>query len=805
MMLAICRKPGSVGMIRTLPIPVSWAQRRCVIAVVALLCLPLLAFASVLKAQSDDGFVIKDIIVIGNERVETGTVLNYLPVRTRDRFLPGIDSGRALRALYETGLFADVKLKRLGLDTLVVELKERPSIASIAISGNKKIELEDLENSLKEADIARGRVYNRSVVETVEQELRRVYLSAGYYGMQIDTTVEQRKRNRVGLSISIDEGAVARIKHINIVGNKIYTEKKLLSLMNSGVDPINPFSSADEYSRAKLAADIEVLRSYYMDRGYIRFDIESTQVSLSRDKREIFISINLREGDIYKIGKNQISGQLDLDKSVLMPLLSAKSGDIFSRKDIARISNDIGERLGQDGYAFAKVDVIPTINDDTRTVDLNYVVDHGQRVYVRRIEFTGHYKTRDEVLRREMRQMEGSRFSPVLVNRSRIRLQRLPFMQSVSINSVRVPGRDDQVDLRVEVQEGPSGSFSAGLGYGNQGASFNLAFNQENLFGTGQNLRFSFDMDDSTQQLSFSFRDPYFTDDGISRTVSAFMRRRDGGEESSARYIDNTFGGSVSFGVPISEYSRFRFGLGFEQTQITETQKTPNEIGEVLDEHGDTYNVYNLLLGFTRDSRNRTVFATDGVVNRFNLEISGPGSDWEYYKLGYEFEYFRPITDRLTFSTQFRVDYGKGYGDMDRLPFYKRYFTGGARSLRGYTGNSVGIGGELGEEDDPLSQGRDEFGNARGGDFRTIGTLELIFPPPFVEEPGATRFSFFTDFGNVFPTVDQFDADEFRGSYGLAFVWLSPVGPLSFSYANPFNDQEEDHISKFQFSIGTSF
>lgn len=742
---------------------------------------------------ADGSFVVSDIVIEGNERIDLGTILNYLPVRNRDRFVPGEDSARVLRALYETGLFSDVVVKQRDGNTLVVDVEERPAIGSIKIDGNKKIDTEELSKSLRQADIALGRVYNRSILETVERELRRVYFSSGNYGSEIDIQVEELERNRVALNIDITEGAVARIEHINIVGNDSYPEDELLDLLQSSEKKINPFSSADEYSQVKLAADIETLRSFYQDRGYIRFEVDSTQVSISPDKRDIFIVINIREGERYTLRDIELEGEVDIPLEELRALIAVNSGDVFARKDIVRSSNAINDRLGQDGYAFAEVDVLPDINDESRDVGLTFVINPGKRVYVRRITFNGQYKTRDEVLRREMRQLEGSRFSPALVNRSRVRLQRLAFMQSVSIRTPRVPGTDDQVDLEITVQEGQSGSFSAGLGYGSDGGTtVNLAFQQDNLFGTGESLQFSFDNSRTTRQLSLSFRDPYFTDDGISRTVGAFIRETDTSNQSStSRYLASTRGASVRFGVPLSEFSTFRIGVGYERTELGTTGESPDEITSFVEDEGDVFNIYDINLGFTYDTRNRTVFATDGAINRLSLESAIPGSDYTYYKLGYAFEFFQAITDRYTFSTTARIDSGYGFDEYERLPFFNRYFAGGVRTLRGYRTGSLGP--------------KDSRDNAAGGDFRTLGTVELIFPPPFVEEPGATRFSLFTDFGNVYRDTDSFDVDEFRGSYGIAFVWLSPVGPLTFSLANPYNDQEGDRKQRFQFTIGSIF
>jgi len=764
------------------------------------------AFAQ--QSSNAGEFIVSEILVEGNERIDLGTVLTYLPVRAKEPFDPAIDSRRSLRALYETGLFSDVKLLRRGSDVLVVSVDERAAISSITINGNDKIATADLETSLRDAEIARGQVLNRSVLETVERELRRVYFSIGHYGMQIETTVKELPRNRVDLGIDIKEGSVATIRHINIVGNSEFSEETLLGLLQSGeARRFVPFSSREDYSKVKLTADIETLRSYYQDRGYLRFEVTSTQVSLSEDKRDIYIVINISEGDKYVIRETSVSGDLTSDRSELEQLIALRKGEIFSRRNIVNTSSAISDRLGRDGFAFATVDVLPDINDENKDVGITFVVDPGKRVYVRRIYFTGQFKTRDEVLRREMRQFEGSAFSPALVDRSRVRLQRLPFMQRVNIRTPRVPGSDDQVDIEVTVEEGPSGSFQAGLGFGTDGATFNLAFNQENLFGTGQNLRFSFDRSDTTTQLSASFRDPYFTEDGISRTISAFIRETDTTRDSETiRFFDSTLGGSVTFGVPLSEFTNFRLGVGYERTEITPTSGTPQEILDKIDEFGDTFDVFNLILGFTHDTRNRTVFATSGVVNRFTFEGTVPGSDYQFLKVGYNFEVYHPLSKRYTLSSSARVDWGDGYGDFDRLPFFERFFAGGVRSLRGFRTASLGIGNDLfGTPNGGDTEGRDEFGNARGGDFRAVGTTEIIFPPPFVEEPGATRFSLFVDYGNVFPTVQAFDFEEFRASYGIAFVWLSPVGPLTFSYALPINERSNDRDRRFDFTIGTIF
>ena len=745
-----------------------------------------------LAAEPASRFQVAEIVVEGTSRIDTGTVLTYLPVRNGDLFDPATDTARTMRALYDTGLFSDITLSRRDDHTLLVTVTERPSIADIRINGNKKLDDDQLEEALRGVGLAKGRAFNRSLLDSVEQELRRLYFSSGNYGMRIEKEVEELERNRVAVNLTITEGAVAKIRHINIIGNAAFPDEKLLGLFESGVVNFNPFSSADEYSRVKLEGDLETLRSYYLDRGYLRFNIESQQVSLSPDKQTIYITINVDEGEQYTVSSVGLEGETVVPDEELRGLIAQEPGVIFSRKDMVRSSTAITDRLGEDGFAFADVQVVPQIDDETRQVALTYQVRPGERAYVRRILFTGQYKTRDEVLRREMRQLEGSRFSPQLVNRSRVRLQRLSYLQSVSIDTQRVAGSDNQIDLIVRVVEGSSGSFGATAGYGSSGFLFNINLTQENIFGSGKRLQFAFDTSTTTDQLSASFTEPYYTQDGISRTVTAFIKETDATKvTSSSKYIIDSYGANVSFGVPISEFSTFRLGGGYEHVKLTETDNSADHIRDFIDEEGREFDIFSGEIGYSHDTRNRTVFATSGALHSVSLESTMGVGDLNYYKAGYRFEYFYPMTDFYTLSTSARVDYGNGFGDDTTLPFFRRYYAGGVRTLRGYENGSLGP--------------RDSNGDAAGGDFRTLGTVEVIFPPPFVEEPGATRFSVFTDFGNVFEDYRTFEASELRGAYGVAFVWLSPVGPLTFSVARPYNSDSEDETEQFQFTIGSIF
>ena len=737
-------------------------------------------------------FVVTDIVVRGNEQIETGDVLKNLPIRAGETFRQETDGARLIRALYDTELYDDISLSQ-DQSRLIVTVDERPTIAAIEISGNDDLPSDQLNETLDDIGLATGRIFRRSVLDNLETELRQVYFSRGQYGTSVDSSVEDLERNRVSVKIDIEESVVARISHMNIVGNKDFTEKKLLKLLDSGVKGINPLSSRNKYSRAKLTADTEKLRAWYFDRGYLRFDIKSTQVTISPDKRDINVTINIDEGERYEVGEISFTGMAPgIEEETLSPLVALSPGDIYSRKLMTESSSAISDRLGEDGYAFANVDVVPDLDDVNNTVGLKYSITPGKRVYVRRIIFNGQDGTQDEVLRREMRQMEGSRFSPAALSRSQTRLQRLPYIDRVSITTPRVPGSDDLVDIAVNVLEGASGSFGAGAGFGSDGFIFNVNFSQENLFGSGERLAVTFDNSTSQDNFSVSYTDPYFTNDGISRNIRAFVRNTDSGElDSTANFIIDSWGGNVRYGVPLSEFSTFSFGAGYERVSAISTEGSSEEVINFLNDFGDEYDLFDVSVGYAHDTRDRTVFATSGARNSFSFEATTPNSDLAYIKLGYNLEYFRPVTDALTLAFSTRINYGEGEDGLETLPFFRRFFAGGIQSVRGYRRNTLGP--------------KDSEENARGGDFRTTGSLELIFPPPLLESSGATRLSLFADFGNVFDDVTDFEVEELRGSYGLSFVWLAPIGPLTFSYAETFNDEDDDITQNFQFTIGSIF
>ena len=743
-------------------------------------------------ARAWDAFQVEEIEVRGADRISVGTVLNYLPVRTGETFGPD-DARRAVRALYETGLFEDVSLARTD-GTLVVRVTERPAIGVVNIEGDFSMEEEQLRSSLKQIGLARGRVFNRSVLDQVGRELRRQLYSRGKYGMEFETSVRELERNRVAITLTIREGKTARIQQIRIIGNEAFTDEELLSLIESAeTDQTSWFSSADEYSRTTLEGDLESIRSHYLDRGYINFSITSSPVTITPDKKEIYVTIGIEEGAQYRIGEIGLEGDFPVPRSELRDQLQIARGDLFSRKQLAATREAIKSRLARSGYAFARINVAPRVHEDERLVDLRFFVDPGKRVYVRRITFSGHTATQDRVYRREMRQMEGALYSPDNVDRSRVRLQRLPQVQEVRVETERVPGSEHLVDVEYAISERQTGSLSLGAGYStSEGVVFNVSVRQQNLLGTGRDLTASVDNSESQRRFVVRYTNPYYTKWGVSRSLRFAYRETDPNDIlDTADFFSDTGSVGVEYGIPVTEYDTLDFGIGVEGTRIRTTGSTPQPILDFLDEEGTEFGFLEASLGWTRDTRNRTIFAERGWRSRLSTDIALPGSDLRYYKLDHEFEAYTPFSDYFVGAMSTRLGYGEGYGDQTNLPFFRRYYAGGIRSVRGYAGASLGP-----EYPD---------GDARGGDLLTTGSLELIFPPPYAPESGQTRLSLFYDFGNVYRSVDAFEVNELRSAVGISFNWRSPVGPLSFSVAEPIDPEPGDDTQTFQFTIGTLF
>lgn len=745
------------------------------------------------KAWAIEPFVVEDIRLEGLQRISAGTVFNYLPVEVGDR-LDDASSAEAIRALFETGFFRDVRLERDG-DVLVVFVAERPAIGSVDISGNKDISTEQLTEALRQEGLSEGRVFNRFLLDRVEQELNRQYFSRGKYAATIETTVTPLPRNRVAVSIDISEGRAARIHDINIVGNETFEEEDLLDEFELDTGNFLSFyTRSDQYSRQQLTADLETLRSYYLDRGYLNFNIASTQVSITPDKQDIYITINIEEGEQFTVKDVQIAGDLVLPEEDIAELIDVEKGATFSRRAVTESNTEIAERLGNEGYAFANINTIPDIDQENNEVALTFFVDPGQRVYVRRISIAGNTKTRDEVLRREFRQLEGATVSTEDIERSRVRLERLGFFERVDVETVPVPGTTDQVDVNFTVVERPSGNLLAGVGFSQeQGVIFSGSINQENFLGSGRRVSAAFNNSDVNRVYSLAYTNPYYTIDGVSRGFTLFSRETDAFRANLARFSTDTLGGFVNYGIPINEFDTFTIGLGYEGLDVLTNERTPQQFRDFITDNGDEYGSFKLTAGISRDKRDRFIFPTSGLFQSINLEVAA--ADLEYFKLSLRNQVLFPLTDDLTLSFNGELGYGDAYGNTTELPFFENFLAGGPRSVRGFEANTLGPRDDTpGLENDPL-----------GGNLRVVGNVELLFPPPFYEDSETVRVSAFVDAGNVYGPDEEFDVETLRASAGLSLTWLSPLGGLSFSYAYPLNEEPDDDIEAFQFSLGTTF
>ena len=736
-------------------------------------------------------FVIQDIRIEGLERISAGTVFNYLPLKVGET-LNLERAGAAIRTLYRTRFFRDVRLQRDG-DILIVDVQERPAIASIKISGNEDIETDPLLDSLKQIGLADGRVFERSLLDKVEQELQRQYFSRGKYGVKINTTVTPLERNRVAIEINVSEGRAARIKEISIVGNRVFPEKKLLELFELTTPTLFSFyTGTDQYSKQKLAGDLETLRSYYLDKGYINFDIDSTQVSITPDLKDIYITINISEGEQYRIREVRMSGDFVVPPEELFSLVEINPGDVFSRKRVTQTVDEIGEYLSDRGYAFANVNTIPEVDEEAKEVVATFFIDPGKRVYVPQINMSGNTSTRDEVLRREMRQMEGGWFSASSVERSKVRLDRLGFFEDVNVETPTVPGTTDEVDVNYSVKETPSGSLSVGAGFSqSSGIILNASVTQNNFLGSGNRVSFQVNNSSVNTIYSFSYNNPYYTIDGVSRGFGLTYNKTDANEANVADYTTDTFGGNINFGIPVNEYDRIFMGSEFQNIKLKTSDFTAQEITDFVDQHGDKYNTLTLTGGWSHDTRNKAIFADRGAYQQLSAEVAVPGLDLQYYKINARQLVYVPLTRLTTLSLNLDIGYGDGYGDFDELPFFENFFAGGTRSVRGYEDNTLGP--------------RDSFNDPIGGDFKTVGNVELIFPPPFFAETNSLRLTAFFDIGNVYERFEDFDKAELRYSVGVGAIWLSPLGPLTFSIAQPLNSKADDDTQPFQFQVGTGF
>jgi outer membrane protein insertion porin family len=801
----------------------------------AYVALALLSCAPLAQGQSNEAeFQVGDIKVEGLQRVSEGTVYNYLPVNIGDRLSPQ-RLREAIRALYQTGFFRDVQLRREG-STLVVVVLERPSIESFEITGNKDIKTEDLQKSLRNVGLATGKTFDRSVLDEVKQYLTDQYFSRGKYGVRVDTTVEEQSGNRVRVKIDVKEGKRARIRQINIVGNDAFPDDAVLDDFELKTPNwLSWYKQNDRYSRESLQGDLEKLRSFYMDQGYANFNIESTQVAIAPEKDDIFITVNVQEGEVFKISDVKLSGTFVVPEAELRRYMLVGKGQTFSRKLITSTQELIQNRLGQDGYAFAKVDPVPTPNNETHEVSVTFFIDPGNRVYVRNITFGGANRINDEVLRREMRQLEGSWMSNISLERSKQRVQRLPYVKSVDFETTPVPGSPDLVDVEFKVEEGPSAQLGGGIGYSeSQSFILNGNYADSNFMGTGERVALELNSGRYSDVYSFAHTDPYRTVDNLSRTISLTYRDIKQFVSASSDFSSETISAGIDYSYPITEFQYLRFGVTLQRAQILTnsfgsavqaqewvrnngdsfSRTVDDGFGGLITFDGTQFNTAELLVGWTYNTLNRALFPDRGTRHTLSLSYTAPGSDIEYWVTTYEFLKFVPIYRRFALAFNAEIGYGEDVGDTTALPPYRQFFAGGPDSIRGYRESRLGP--------------KDQFGSPYGGNLKTIARTELIIPIP-QKWSSSARVSLFYDMGNVFstghvnffgkpqldgsrPPIDyDFDYANLKRSAGIAVQWLAPLGLFRFSFAFPMNADPGDNIryedeeERFQFQIGQAF
>ena len=757
--------------------------------------------ATGIKPALADEFTVADIEVEGLQRVSAGSVFSAFPVNIGER----MDETRladAIKDLFRTGLFTDIQASR-DEGVLILSVRERPSISSIEIEGNKNIETEMLMDALAGAGLEEGQVFRRATLEKLELEILRSYIAQGRYNARVKATAEELPRNRVAIRLDINEGSVAAIQHINIVGNEDFSDEELIGLFELRTSSWwNSLTNKDKYARERLSGDLESLRSFYLDRGYLDFNVESSQVSISPDKQEVFIAISVNEGPQYTISDIRFRGELIVGEEELRKFIPVKEGDVFSRAQMTAISEALSFRLGREGYAFANVNAVPEPGEDN-TAAVTFFVEPGKRAYVRRVNFDGNVSTKDEVLRQEMTQMEGGVASSDRIEFSKTRLERLGFFQTVDVETVPVPGTDDLVDVNYSVQEQPTGSLSASVGFSqNSGVILGASVSENNFFGTGKRVSFGVNVSDSVKSANVSYLDPYYTVDGVSRGFSLFARETDYEEEDISSYLLDEYGGRVTFGYPTDSITRLNFGAGVTQSNIKPGVFSAQEVRDFIADEGDSFTNYFLFGSWRRSTLNRGVLPTKGYSHSLSLDVAVPGSDLTFYKATHKTDFYFPLTDSANwvFRARSEIGYGDGYGDRSQMPFFEHFYSGGYGSVRGYEANSLGNKAEraAGDFSDP-----DPF----GGNVLTEGGLELIFPTPFAGDSRSMRTSVFVDAGQVFDTERGFDPElgEVRTSAGISFQWITAVGPLAFSLAKPLNDKSGDDTQVFQFSLGQTF
>ncbi|MCS0061282.1 outer membrane protein assembly factor BamA [Vibrio parahaemolyticus] len=797
-------------------------------------------FASLLatsvSANGAENFVVQDIEIDGLQRVALGAALLKMPVRVGDTIDQG-DVAEIIRALYASGNFEDVKVLRDG-GVLMVQVKERPTIASISFSGNKAIKDEQLQENLNASGVREGEALDRTTLSNIEKGLEDFYYSVGKYNATVKAVVTPLPRNRSDLKFVFTEGVSAKIQQINFIGNEVFSDEELLSRFNLNVDvPWWNFLADEKYQKQVLAGDIEALKSFYLDRGYLKFNVDSTQVAISPDKKGVYITLGLEEGEVYTVKDVKFRGDLIGEEATFERLVPFEGNETYNGSLVTSMEEGIKRVLGESGYAYPQVNTIPEFDDENKQVSLVVNVDPGNRIYVRDIRFTGNNSTKDEVLRREMRQMEGSWLNSKSIETGKTRLNRLGYFENVEVQTVRVPGSDDQVDLVYSVKEANSGSVNFGVGYGTEsGVSFQVGLQQDNFLGSGNRVGINAMMNDYQKNVSLDYRDPYWNLDGVSLGGKIFYDEFEASEAGIVDYTNQSYGASLTWGFPFDELNRFEFGVGYTHNKIgnlspyLQVEQFLQAQADNIDSSGAlNTNDFDFNISWTRNNLNRGYFPTAGNHQRAFYKMTVPGSDVQYFKMQYDVRQYVPLTKKHEFTLLFRgrLGYGNGYGQTDGndnlFPFYENYYAGGFTTLRGFGSNSVG----------PKAVYRDYSGSNNGADTATddsvggnavaLASIELIVPTPFASDEvrNQIRTSIFFDMASIWDTefdyrdsgaeygdryyYDYSDPTNYRSSYGAALQWMSPMGPLVFSLAKPIKKFDGDDEEFFTFTIGRTF
>ncbi len=787
--------------------------------------------------EAFEAFIVNDIRIAGLQRVSTGSIFNTIPISVGDK----IDERKVVdisKALFATEQFDDIQIGRDG-NSLIITVAERPSISSIDISGNSALKTEVLLESFDGIGITEGQVYKRSTLEKMRAELVRSYSSQGRYGAGVEIYETTQPRNRVSIAIQIDEGESAQIDRVTILGNRIFSDDDLLDVMELSEGSWLSFLTNDnQYSREKLQGDIENLESFYLDRGYLQFAIESSQVSISRDRNSIYITYIISEGPQFTINEVKIIGDLPLNSDIVDPIINTQNDVIYSQAQITQIEEIFTSLLGNEGYAFASVKGQPSINEDLLEVDLSFVVEPGKRTYARKILFEGNQITQDDVLRREMRQFEGAWASDDKIEQSRVRLERLGFFKDVNVETIPVPGTDDQIDIKFRVEEETTGNVGGNLGYSDFGLMIGFNLQERNFLGSGNSVGIAINKSIYQEVYNLSFYDPYFTIDGVSRGYNLYYRKTDYGEFNIANYTADSQGLGIQFGYPISDTQRIGLNLTYDFTDVDQGTLPVRDILDFLLEEGNSFKTLSAQAVWSRITLNRGMFPTDGASTEALFLATIPVSDINYYKLNIRQKYYEPLGFwDLVFGFQGEIGYLAPYGDTNNVPFFQHFYAGGPRSLRGFESNTLGPRATpspcyqfdsvndlcpplvdsnfdgvpdtpaynqsiVYQRDDPI-----------GGDVKIEGSMQLIFKLPMVEDQRSMRSALFFDFGNVFAmqcrdyqvSCYKPSFDELRYSVGVGLTWITGFGPMSFAISKPYNEDRYERTEEFQFTIGTVF